>query len=109
MRSTVKNGLDKEIFLKFCPMQGLWAHRLTQFIGTLDNEFKDVITLKGFVETLRIFCRSDCLDQCIFTIFDLNESQGIEWSEMQMMLLNLPDLGFVMDTNYEIADEFNEN
>jgi len=51
----------------------------------------------------------DELDQYIFQLFDLTSSKQISLEEMQMMLINLPDIGFSNSQNILEPDRFYTN
>ena len=96
LRTRQKLGIDRDVFVKFCPLPGLWGHRLYKFMKNLNNSQSDCITFKNFVESLRLLCRSNCLDESLFTMFDISERNLLDTNELKMMLINLPDLGFTM-------------
>lgn len=57
------------------------------------------------------YCRSsdDEVDSLIYKIFNLDNRGGVSYEEIQMMLINLPDLGFSCTTNLDIPDLFYEH
>ena len=84
----------------------------------------EVVTLQSLIETLRLFCRAspETADMSIFQIFNISGSSSsssgvgggrsaekatICWKDIQMMLLNLPILGFTMSQNHECIDDLN--
>lgn len=75
----------------------------------IEEADEEVITLQSLIETLRLFCRStpETADTSIYHIFNISNSRSkvtgdpkstetICWKDIQMMLLNLPILGFTM-------------
>ena len=54
------------------------------------------VNFEDFVNSLRFLCRSSDmeLDSYIFQMFDLSLSASISLSEMIMMIMNMPDIGF---------------
>lgn len=95
--------LDKDN--NFCP----------PIFGPQSDE-EEAVTLFSLLEALRLFCRSSDweVDMTIFRVFNMSNQASlkadepvIEWNDIQMMLLNLPILGFTMSQNHECIDDFN--
>ena len=93
-RSKSHIGIDRDIFVRFCPIPGLWGHCIYNLIRKYSND--DWICFEEFVSALRYLSRSneEELDKYIFKIFDLDSDENISLEEHIMMLINLPDLGF---------------
>jgi len=51
----------------------------------------------------------DELDFHIFKLFDLSETKEITLEEMEMMLINFPDMGFSSSGNVNMPDVFYQN
>jgi hypothetical protein len=51
-------------------------------------------------------CRSTQaeLDKCIFEMFDLRNSDIISKDDLNMMIVNLPDMGFTLSQNVMVPD-----
>lgn len=99
VRSKGYCGIDRDVFVKFCPIPGLWGHRIFNKMKNFSND--DYISFEEFIESLRLFCRSNNseLDDHIFKIFDLGNTNTIDEEELQMMLINFPDIGFSNSQN----------
>ncbi|CRG96279.1 calcium-dependent protein kinase 7, putative [Plasmodium gallinaceum] len=83
------NYIDKETFLQFFPLPGLWGERLF-----LKFNFKNTgyIDFEEFIIGIAICCRGTKSDKInvLFDIFDLNSDGYIQKSEMVAMLSNIP-------------------
>ncbi|EUD65412.1 CAMK protein kinase [Plasmodium inui San Antonio 1] len=81
--------IDKETFLQFFPLPGLWGERLF-----LKFNFKNTgyIDFEEFIIGIAICCRGTKSDKIsvLFDIFDLNSDGYIQKSEMVAMLSNIP-------------------
>ncbi|SBS83620.1 calcium-dependent protein kinase 7, putative (CDPK7) [Plasmodium ovale curtisi] len=81
--------IDKETFLQFFPLPGLWGERLF-----LKFNFKNTgyIDFEEFIIGIAICCRGTKSDKInvLFDIFDLNADGYIQKSEMVAMLSNIP-------------------
>ena len=58
-----------------------------------------------------MFCRSSNneLDENIFRMFDLGNTGVIDLEEINMMLINFPDIGFSNSQNINQPDRFYQN
>lgn len=96
-RSKNQLGIDRCVFVNYCPLPGLWYHRIFNMMLKENLISRSQVMFKGFLIGLMNLCRSDIdeLDKNIFDLFNLSENHGfIQLEDMRMMLLNLPDLGF---------------
>ncbi|CXI43513.1 calcium-dependent protein kinase 7 [Plasmodium berghei] len=86
---SISNHIDKETFLQFFPLPGLWGERLF-----LKFNFKNTgyIDFEEFIIGIAICCRGTKSDKInvLFDIFDLNSDGYIQKSEMVAMLSNIP-------------------
>ncbi|ANQ08114.1 Asparagine-rich protein [Plasmodium coatneyi] len=86
---SASNQIDKETFLQFFPLPGLWGERLF-----LKFNFKNTgyIDFEEFIIGIAICCRGTKSDKIsvLFDIFDLNSDGYIQKSEMVAMLSNIP-------------------
>lgn len=98
-RSKLFCGIDRDVFVKFCPLPGLWGHRVFKIIKYYSVD--EYINFDEFIQASRYLCRSTDaeLDEIIFKIFDLTDSKFITEEELMMMLINLPDMGFSSSNN----------
>lgn len=101
LRSKSLAGIDRDVFVKYCPIPGLWGHRIYRYIKDYkgskhDKSEDDFINFQDFLCGLRYLCRSDDdeLDHKIFEMFDLCENKVITKVDMVQMLINFPDMGF---------------
>ncbi|CRH00099.1 calcium-dependent protein kinase 7, putative [Plasmodium relictum] len=108
------NYIDKETFLQFFPLPGLWGERLF-----LKFNFKNTgyIDFEEFIIGIAICCRGTKSDKInvLFDIFDLNSDGYIQKSEMVAMLSNIPYIHklknafFSKENRKNIYDEYNNN
>ncbi|SCO72717.1 calcium-dependent protein kinase 7, putative [Plasmodium vivax] len=86
---SASSQIDKETFLQFFPLPGLWGERLF-----LKFNFKNTgyIDFEEFIIGIAICCRGTKSDKIsvLFDIFDLNSDGYIQKSEMVAMLSNIP-------------------
>ena len=89
-------GIDRDVFVKLCPLPGLWGHRIYKFTKKINKSEDDFINFQDLICAVRCLCRSDDdeLDHYLFQIFDLCETNAIEQEELIQMIINLPDIGF---------------
>ena len=83
--------------MKFCPIPGMWGHRIYKFLRDYNGLNLEQIHIKAFLTGLRNLCRSEDLelDYFIFQMFDLCENKNfISASDITTMLINMPDIGF---------------
>ena len=107
--SRTQQGLDRDMFVRFCPLPGLWGHRIYKFIKNIQGEAeKDYIDFAEFLIGLRCLCRTENseLDQYIFTMFDLTSTNDIGENELLTLLMNYPDMGFNSSHNISTNDPF---
>lgn len=109
LRTEKKSGIDIEVFFKFSPIPGMWTHRIFEFMRGLDGSKEEDISFKNFLESLRLFCRSSYIDDCLFAIFDIGQRGFLDWNELQIMLINLPNLGFTMRQNQNETENMYRN
>eukprot|EP00918_Siedleckia_nematoides_P011997 GHVU01026354.1.p1 GENE.GHVU01026354.1~~GHVU01026354.1.p1 ORF type:complete len:183 (-),score=37.01 GHVU01026354.1:151-699(-) len=84
-------GIDKQTFLQFFPLPGLWGERLFQ---KFDFKSNGVVDYEEFLIGIAVCCRGTKTDKIrvIFEVFDLNNDGWVQKSELVAMLSNLPDL-----------------
>lgn len=111
LRSKSQQGMDRDVFVKYCPIPGLWGHRIYRQIKNFNNSTEDYINLQDFLCGLRYLCRSDDdeLDSKIFEMFDLCENKVITKDDIVQMLINFPDMGFSSSQNINAPDKFYQN
>ena len=105
-------GVDRDIFVKFCPIQGMWGHRIYKFIKDFNSSNFEYINFENFLCGLRNLCRSDEveLDFYIFRMFDLCDNKDfISKQDLTTMLINMPDIGFSSSQNINVPDKFYHN
>ena len=125
MRSKLQMGIDRDVFVKFCPIPGLWGLRIFNHIKYY-SAGEAQISFEEFVSALRKFTSYfDSNDFCflgylsrssdneidghIFQMFDLQDSKLISLEEMTMMLNNFPDIGFSNSQNINVPDIHYQN
>lgn len=108
LRSKSLAGIDRDVFVKYCPIPGLWGHRIYRYIKNYNKSEDDFINFQDFLCGLRYLCRSDDdeLDRKIFEMFDLCENKVITKVDMIQMLINFPDMGFSSSQNINVPDKF---
>ncbi|GBE61937.1 calcium dependent kinase CDPK7 [Babesia ovata] len=83
------NGIDKETFLQYFDLPGLWGERLFRHFDT--NDSGDV-ELGEFLSGVAACCRGTHTEKIsvLFRMFDLNEDGCVQKSELLAMLSNFP-------------------
>lgn len=101
------NYIDKETFLQFFPLPGLWGERLF-----LKFNFKNTgyIDFEEFIIGIAVCCRGTKNDKInvLFDVFDLNSDGYIQRSEMVAMLSNIPYLHKLKDIFFGNEKKRNE-
>ncbi|PHJ18140.1 camk protein kinase [Cystoisospora suis] len=84
-------GIDKETFLQYFPLPGLWGERLFQ---KFDYKGAGSVDYEEFLIGIAVCCRGTKSDRMyvLFQVFDLNSDGYIQKSELVAMLSNLPNL-----------------
>ncbi|CBZ54052.1 hypothetical protein NCLIV_044860 [Neospora caninum Liverpool] len=84
-------GIDKETFLQYFPLPGLWGERLFQ---KFDFKGSGSVDYEEFLIGIAVCCRGTKSDRMyvLFQVFDLNSDGYIQKSELVAMLSNLPNL-----------------
>ncbi|CDR94882.1 asparagine rich protein, putative [Babesia bigemina] len=83
------SGIDKETFLQYFDLPGLWGERLFRHFDT--NDSGDV-ELAEFLSGVAACCRGTHTEKItvLFRMFDLNEDGRVQKSELLAMLSNFP-------------------
>lgn len=84
-------GIDKETFLQYFNLPGLWGERLFRYFDI--NETSRV-EFDEFITAISICCRGTPTEKIkvLFRVFDLNEDGVISKSELVAMLSNFPSM-----------------
>jgi hypothetical protein len=74
LRSKSKKGIDRYVFVKYCPIPGLWGNRIYNYLKKSEEQY---ITFCDFINGLRCLCRANDneLDKTIWEMFDLCENK----------------------------------
>eukprot|EP00743_Colponemidia_sp_Colp-15_P004051 GILK01004370.1.p1 GENE.GILK01004370.1~~GILK01004370.1.p1 ORF type:complete len:931 (+),score=151.79 GILK01004370.1:61-2793(+) len=88
-------AIDKETFLKYFPLPGLWGERLFEKFNLKGNAYID---FEEFLTGLAICCRgtSDEKMRFLFDMYDLTQDGYVAKNEMICMLHNLPHAHKIM-------------
>ncbi|GIX65341.1 calcium dependent protein kinase CDPK7 [Babesia caballi] len=83
------NGIDKETFLQYFDLPGLWGERLFRHFDA--NESSNV-ELEEFLAGIAACCRGTRSEKIaiLFHVFDLNDDGLVQKSELVTMLSNFP-------------------
>jgi len=81
--------MDKDTFLKFFPLTGLWGERLFE---KFDRKHTGYIDFPEFIEGLALCCHSteDEKIHYLFSLYDMDQDGFIKKKEMITMLYNYP-------------------
>ena len=69
--------MERDVFVNYCPIPGLWGHRIYNCIKNCNKTEEAFINFTSFIQGLRKLCRSedDELDETIFEMFNLSENK----------------------------------
>lgn len=84
-------GIDKETFLQYFPLPGLWGERLFQ---RFDYKCLGAVDYEEFLVGIAVCCRGTKCERIhvLFQVFDLNGDGVLQKDELVAMLSNLPNL-----------------
>ncbi|EDO06021.1 Protein kinase domain family protein [Babesia bovis T2Bo] len=82
-------GIDKQTFLQYFNLPGLWGERLFHYFDTNGSDF---VEFDEFLNGIATCCRGTRSEKInvLFHVFDLHDDGQIEKSELVAMLSNFP-------------------
>ena len=94
MRSIDQRGIELDVFSKFCPIGGLWAHRIFAF--ALNGSQTKLLSYPKFLKLIRNLNVAENADSeaisFIYSLFNIDGSGQLRLSEVKTMLMHFPDI-----------------
>ncbi|EAN31870.1 Protein kinase domain protein [Theileria parva strain Muguga] len=97
------NGIDKETFLQYFNLPGLWGEQLFR---KFDCNYSGAVELEEFLLGISVSCRGTRSEKIfvLFKLFDLNNDNLIHKFELMTMLSNFPQISKYLYTSIDKSD-----